>query len=171
MYNYMRIALPSMGLLFLSSLSFLSFLCSSCSTPTESHIIDVADLPLKSTDMPGDGWAETPLRVHARYMLDHAESRKEKEARRGDYFFVNWYDASPTAHSELRFHYTQAATGSRVLTRRYVYKPSGAQAGRREAEFFFIGEENAKKGNILSWRVELLVDGKLKGSLQSFLWE
>ncbi len=164
----MRIALPSMGLVLVTLVSFIS---TSCTSPTESYIVSVADLPLKSTVMPGEDWSETPLRVHARYMLDHAESRKEKAARRGDYFFVNWYDATPDKRTEVLFHYTQSVTGSRVMTRRIVYDKARPDKGTHEDEFFFIGAENVQKGNILSWRVELLVDGKLKGSHQSFLWE
>ncbi len=165
MYKFMRISLSLVGVVLASAL------CVSCTSHTNSYLIDVADLPLKSISIPGTDWSETPLRAHARYMLDHAESNKEKLARRGDYFFVNWHDITPTKHTEIRFYYTQSLTGSQVLSNRVLYNTPRASSQKREEKFFFTGDERQKKGDILSWRVELIVEGELKGHLQSFLWE
>ncbi len=150
---------------------FAAALLASCSTPTETHIIEVVDLPLKTTKLPDGGWHMTPLRVHARYMLDHAESTKEKRARIGDYYFVNWYDAQPAQRVELRMRYTQAKTGSKVLTKSVVYDKPRAQAGKRQEKFFYNGEDRSHRGDILSWCIELMVEGQVVSRKQSFLWE
>ncbi len=148
-----------------------ALLCSSCTSPKQSSIVDVVDLPLKVITAPEGSWDVTPLRAHARYFLDHAESRKEKIARLGDYYFVNWRDAHPHLPAEVRMYYTQARTGSKIQTTSKSYPAQRATRAKRESQFFFNGQRRAKYGDILSWRVDLLVNGQVVSTKQSFLWE
>ncbi len=158
--------------LFSSSLLLLTaLLCSSCTSTRQSGIIDVVDLPLKVIEAPEGSWDVTPLRAHARYFLDHAESRKEKIARLGDYYFVNWHDADPSLPAEVRMYYTQARTGSKIQTISKSYPAARPSVAKRESQFFFNGQRRAKYGDILSWRVDLLINGQSVSSKQSFLWE
>ncbi len=141
----------------------------SCSSP--SHITGIADLPLKTPAIPGTEWQQSPLRANAKYLLFNANSKKAKLARVGDYYYVNWHDGSPALPSKLVMRYTQARTASQELTRSIDYPAPRKGTGTVKAEFFFNGKERKLGGDILTWRIELYVDGKLVDSRQSYLWE
>lgn len=143
----------------------------SCSSVDRTCISEISDLPLKSVNQQGDSWAESPLRANARYILYGAESSRQKEARIGDYYYVSWYDADPDQKVRLVMHYTQAQTASQTLTRELELPPGREKKGWRKSQFFFAGEERRKKGDILSWRIELYVGGQLVDARQSYLWE
>ncbi len=149
----------------------VSLAAASCSANRQTRMVGIDDLPLKSAKMPSNSWAESPLRANANYVLHGADSQKEKEKRIGDYYYVSWYDAAPEKPVRLVMLYTQAQTASQVQT--LAMDVAAPRRGRayRKARFFFAGEERKKKGDILSWRMELYVDGKLADSRQSFLWE
>lgn len=144
---------------------------SACVGSRESRITGVADLPLKTTAVPGMAWQDAPLRANSRYLLYNARSARQKVARLGDYYHVRWYDAEPEKPVRLVMHYTQAATTSQILLREISIDAPRASRGERKSEFFFAGEERALRGDILSWRIDLYVDGKLKDSRKSYLWD
>lgn len=146
-------------------------LLGACTSYEHSCFTNVADIPLKSAQEPGTGWASAPLRSHAMYVMYGAESMKEREARVGDYYFVSWYDKEPQKPVRLVMRYTQAATGADEQRREIVYKEPREDAEERTERFFFAGEERKKAGDILTWRMELYVDGKLTDTCQSYLWE
>ncbi len=143
----------------------------SCSGTDATRITSIADLPLKTTVVPGMSWQQSPLRANAKYLLYGTNTTKQKRERLGDYYFVNWYDAEPTRPAQLVMRYTQARTASQLYTRTIDYPAPRKSAGTREAEFFFNGEERRLGGDILTWRIELYVDGKMVDSRQSYLWE
>lgn len=137
----------------------------------KSHFVHVSDLPLKETALPSMAWQEGPLRANAQYVLYGAQSNKEVKARLGDYYFVQWYDAFPTRPTRLEMVYTQALTASQKRTWVKDYtKPRGFR-GTRKTLISFVGPERAKRGDILSWRLNLYVDGKLSDSRKSYLWQ
>lgn len=144
---------------------------SSCTTYDHTCILEVSDLPLKSVNEPSRAWESAPLRANALYVLHGAESDKARRDRIGDYYFVTWYDAQPTRPVKLVMRYTQAATGAQVLTSTIDYSAPRRSAGRRTDRFFFAGEERKKKGDIMTWRIDVYVDGKSVDSKQSYLWE
>ncbi len=156
--------------LLLSAVTAAGVLTLAACTQT-TRITSVADLPLKTTGLPGMSWQESPLRANAQYLLYGANTRKQKADRIGDYYHVSWYDAEPTRPVKLVMQYTQALTASEVLTRSIDYPEPREKAGTRKEEFFFNGEERRKRGDILTWRIELLIDGKVVDSRQSYLWE
>lgn len=143
----------------------------SCSADRATHITEISDLPLRSAERPGISWAESPLRANANYVLHGAESHLQREARVGDYYFVSWYDAAPEEPVRLAMHYTQAKTASQILTRTEDLPAPRKGRAHRKAHFFFAGKERKEKGDILSWRIELYVGGKLVDARQSYLWE
>lgn len=143
----------------------------SCSVPKGSHIVDVADLPLKSASVPGMNWEQSPLRANARYLMYRANTKEQKKACIGDYYYVRWRDDEPHKPVRLVMKYTQSLTASAVQMRMVTYDEPRSACGTRKAEFFFTGEERARRGDILSWRLELYVDGVLKDTRQSYLWE
>lgn len=154
---------------------FLSALCAlltvSCSQKQVPYLVGVADLPLKSLALPDDRWQEAPLRANAQYILYGANSAKEKVHRIGDYYFLNWYDAAPEKPVKVEMLYTQALTGADVLTRTVEYNEPRESAGERKEKFHFSGPDRAKRGDVMTWKMNLYCDGQLVDSMQSYLWE
>ncbi len=156
-----------------SSILFASaaVMLGACTSYDHSFIKDVADIPLKTIDEPDTDWFSSPLRSHAKYVLYGAESRREMEDCLGDYYFVTWYDAEPAKPAKLVMRYTQAATGAKELSTERTYPTARQEADSHTERFFFTGDERRSKGDVLTWRMELYVDGKLVDSKQSYLWE
>lgn len=150
-------------------LLLLCLLPAACSS--HSYLIDVADLPLKEMETYSMDWQVSPLRAHAQYILFGAQSSRERKERLGDYYFVNWYDAEKTRPVRLEMLYTQGLTTSQVLSRTLEFKEPRRWSGSRKSFFFFNGKERARRGDVLTWRINLYVDGKLVDSKRSYLWE
>lgn len=134
------------------------------------RICEVSDLPVKSVSLPGMEWEVSPLQANAQYVFFGANSSKEMKRRLGDYYFVNWYDAEPEKPVRLVMHYTQALTGSQVLTRTAEFTEPRSSSGYRKTRFFFSGPDRQKNGDVLSWRLELYCGDKLMDSRQSYMW-
>lgn len=149
----------------------MACLLGACVSHDHSYIKEVSDLPLKTTAEPGRDWSASPLRSHAKYVTFGAKSNKELENCVGDYYFVTWYDAEPSAEVKVLMRYTQAATGADELRVERVYTEPRVSAGTRTERFHFIGDERKKTGDVLTWRMELYVNGKLVDSRQSYLWQ
>ena len=151
--------------------AFLALFAVSCTQPQTTCITDMADLPLKSTTLPGEGWKSAPLRANAQFMMYGANTQEERELRKGDFYFLRWYDAEPQKPVRVEMLYTQALTGADVLTRTVEYNEPREKAGMRREEFHFSGEDRAKRGDVMTWKVNLYCDGKIVDTLQSYLWE
>lgn len=149
----------------------MACLLGACVSHQHTHIKEVSDIPLKTTEEPGQDWAAAPLRSHAKYVTFGAKSQKELDQCVGDYYFVTWYDADPSAQVKVLMRYTQASTGADELQTERVYTKPRASAGTRTERFYFIGEDRKKAGDVLTWRMELYVNGKLVDSRQSYLWQ
>ncbi len=145
-------------------------LLAACSTVEKSYIDEVVDLPLKSVSEPSESWKMAPLRANSKYLLYGARTEAEKAGRIGDYYYVRWYDAEPAKPVRLVMRYTQALTASRELTRTVELNEPREDAGRQLTKFFFAGDERKKRGDVLSWRMELYVGGELRDAKQSYLW-
>ncbi len=156
---------------FLPIFAFCAFFVVSCSQPQTTCITNMADLPLKTTDLPGEGWKDAPMRANAQFLMYEANSTRQRELCKGDFFFIRWYDAEPQKPVRLEMQYTQALTGGDVLTRTIDYNEPREKACERRDKFHFSGEERAKGGDIMTWKVNLYLDGKLVDSRQSYLWE
>ncbi len=144
---------------------------SSCSGPDASYIANVVDLPLKTIALPGKDWQQSPLRANATYQLYGTNTKKQKRARLGDYYYVNWYDAEPTKPTQLVMTYTQAKTASQPQVRTIDYSAPRKGKSTIKSEFNFNGAERRRDGDILTWKIELKVDGKVVDAKQSYLWE
>ncbi|MBR5522323.1 MAG: hypothetical protein IKV82_02515 [Akkermansia sp.] len=155
----------------LAWLSVAAALLAACTGVSDTRITDVADLPVKSPEVPSLEWKNSPLRANAMYVFHDANTNSQRKEMVGDYYYVNWDDAEPDKPVKLVMLYTQAGTGIDVK-RREVSLPAGRErAASRQTEFFFNGPERQRKGDIMSWRVELYVDGQLKDARQSYLWQ
>lgn len=152
------------------SLCLASLLLTACQQQVV-RITSVADLPLKDTQPPAFEWQSAPLRANAQYILCEANGWRERKNLLGDYYFLRWYDAEPQKPVRIVMKYTQAKTGPEVQERVIEYREPRASRGERREKLFFNGPERAKKGDILSWCMELYCDGVLKDSRQSYLWK
>lgn len=155
----------------LSSCSFLLFSCAQ-PLPQHTHILDVVDMPLRTESLPAiAAWGQAPLRAHAQYLMYNANSSKERKDSIGDYYYVNWYDAEPNKKVEIVMDYTQQSSGSTLRQRRVELNTPREEPNERQEEFFFRGKERAKRGDVLSWKISLFLEGKLVDSSQSYLWD
>lgn len=143
----------------------------SCQGPDKSYISNVADVPLKSSALPSTSWEVSPLRSNAMYIMHDARTRAQRAGRVGDYYYVRWYDAEPDKPVRLVMRYTQARTGSTVLTSEYVLDAPRAKKGTQTHRFVFNGDVRKRMGDVLSWRIDLYVGGELRDSRQSYLWQ
>lgn len=146
------------------------FLTVSCSTPQETALLSIADLPLTSTKPASFDIEHAPVRAHNRYLLYGTNTDDERRRRLGDYYYVRWYDADPSAHVRLVMNYTQALSRSEPQQRSVEYREPRERAEEQLTRFFFNGEERIRKGDILSWKIELYCNGKLKDVMRSYLW-
>jgi len=86
---------------------------------------------------------------------------EEHEARLGQYYEVRWdlkgkeHLLAQTLNSELK-----------VISKQY---PTDVTKGK--IDFQIIGEDYKTNGRVLAWKAELVIDGKIISSKQSFLWE
>lgn len=142
-----------------------------CQSVEHSYITGVADVPLKNLSTPPTSWESSPLRANTLYLLHGAKSDAEAQERVGDYYYVRWYDAEPDKPVRLVMSYTQSRMGSTVLTAQHEMKEPRSSAGTRMYRFAFNGPVRDRLGDVLSWRVELYVDGQLRDSRQSYLWQ
>lgn len=142
-----------------------------CRSVEHSYITGVADVPLKTTESVSTSWETSPLRANTRYLLYGANTNKERVARLGDYYYVRWFDAEPDKPMKLVMFYTQARTGSTVLTSEYVVNEPRESKGNHMYRFAFNGDVRRQLGDVLSWRVDLYAGGLLRDSRKSYLWQ
>lgn len=142
-----------------------------CRSVEKSYISGVADVPLKTTENVSTSWETSPLRANSRYLLHGANTNKERVERLGDYYYVRWYDAEPDKPMKLVMLYTQARTGSTVLTSEYVVNEPRESKGNHMYRFAFNGDVRRQLGDVLSWRVDLYAGGQLRDSRKSYLWQ
>ncbi len=143
--------------------------CSSCAS--KSYLESITDLPLKTITLPDMNWQRSSMRANAQYALYGANSGKERRSRLGDYYYVRWYDATPQLPTRVEMLYTQAGTASKVLSRVRNYPAPRSGRGRHKILFDFNGPQRARLGDILSWRINLYVNGEQVDSRHSYLWQ
>lgn len=117
----------------------------------------------------GAGSTDRSIAFEQRRRLWGAISNSERQARYGKYFVVDWKapegNAAPVV---VRFEYRQQKTGATVHSMEQTV--SGAQ-GEVFTEFAVVGEAWATNGEVTSWRLSLLVDGRPVAGQPSFLWD
>lgn len=95
-----------------------------------------------------------------------AVSNYDRSERYGHYFNVWWTSKTP-ADVTVRIEYRQQNLGSHVQAKELHYP---AANGTTETKFTIIGDEYKQDGKVNAWRILLLVDGRVVGLRQSFLW-
>lgn len=97
-----------------------------------------------------------------------ATTRLEQDALRGSYLNFYWWNHGPRQDVTIRLEYHQAGLGNEVLAREISYPQ---MQGSRTSVFKIIGDDYLENGRVTSWRALLIVDGKIVGLTQSFLWK
>lgn len=86
--------------------------------------------------------------------------------RNGNYFRFFWR-SRVSADVTVRFEYRQAGLSNYVMAKERYYP--GAR-GSKKSSFEVTGDEFLENGRVTSWRVLLIVDGRIVGMRQSFMW-
>lgn len=104
------------------------------------------------------------VRGDQNFVLYGRVSDKERDLSEGIYYVVRRRDVDREA--TVRFSYQRAGTGSKMMVKT-VKLPEGV----KRHEFTFVGEDFKKDGKVLAWKAELIEDGKVVSSKQSYMWE
>jgi hypothetical protein len=86
--------------------------------------------------------------------------------RYGNYYTFFWR-ASDRADVTVRLEYRQSALGNYVMAMERYYPQA---KGSYRSEFNTAGDEYLESGRVTSWRVLLIVDGRIVALRQSFMW-
>ena len=97
-----------------------------------------------------------------------ATTKLEQDALRGSYLNFYWWNHGNPQDVTIRLEYHQAGLGNEVLAREISYPQ---MRGSRTSVFKIIGDDYLENGRVTSWRALLIVDGKIVGLTQSFLWK
>ncbi len=154
-----------------ASLCLLSLLLTACTSYNKTQLLEIVELPVKTTRDYDWSWHNSSLRAHSKYIFFGANTSKERRARLGDYYFVSWYDNDPTQDITVHMYYTQSASGSKILARTQTIPAPRDSKGTHKVEFFFTGAERAQRGDILSWKMDIYAGNTLLDSKQSYLWQ
>lgn len=122
-----------------------------------------------------DFYDETPLPVNQSEPVNFEQRRltwgavdaMEERSRYGNYFTFFWR-ATRREDITLRLEYRQAALGNYVMAQERYYP---AARGSFISHFQITGDDFLEFGKVTSWRVLLIVDGRIVALSQSFIWK
>ena len=103
-----------------------------------------------------------------KYYMWPATTQLDQQALKGNYFNFYWRNVGQPSEVTVRFEYRQANLGNYVMAREKTY-PS--VKGSKKTQFTVIGDDYLENGAVTSWRCLLVVDGKIVGLTQSYLWK
>lgn len=87
--------------------------------------------------------------------------------RHGTYFSFFWRNAK-RSDVTIRLEYRQAALGNYVMAQERSYTDV---QGSHKSTFEVTGDEFLESGQVTSWRVLLIVNGRIVAFKQSFMWK
>ena len=167
-----------------TSLAFalLSLACSSCSTPPvpATKLEKAAVLPLELNDDyqfrkikqsffnadPAPVTQSEPVLFERQRMAWGALGGFQLGQRYGNYYTFFWR-TSERADVTVRLEYRQSALGNYVMAMERYYPEA---KGSYRSDFNTAGDEYLESGRVTSWRVLLIVDGRIVALSQSFMW-
>jgi hypothetical protein len=107
-----------------------------------------------------------PVLFERQRMRWGAVDQYQLEERYGNYYTFFWR-ASERADVTVRLEYRQSALGNYVMAMERYYPQA---KGSYRSEFNTAGDEYLESGRVTSWRVLLIVDGRIVALRQSFMW-
>ena len=96
-----------------------------------------------------------------------ATTKLDRQALTGNYLDFYWWNHGQPADVTVRLEYRQANLGNFVMACEKSY--TGVK-GSTKTQFTIIGDDYLENGPITNWRCLLIVDGKIVGLTQSYLW-
>ncbi len=108
-----------------------------------------------------------PVNIEHLRLAFGAITRVDTLERLGNYFTFFWR-ATREADVTLRLEYRQASLGNYVMAQERYYP---AEKGSFESDFTVIGDDYSEFGEVTAWRALLIVDGRIVGLRQSFMWK
>jgi hypothetical protein len=96
-----------------------------------------------------------------------ATTQLDKQALTGNYFNFYWWNHGQPADVTVRLEYRQANLGNFVMAREKSYT---AVKGSVRTQFTIIGDDYLENGPVTNWRCLLIVNGRIVGLTQSYLW-
>ncbi len=96
-----------------------------------------------------------------------AVTQAQLESRKGHYFTVNWANKGAAADLILRMDYRQSHTRDKVTTLEIPYK---AIEGGVKGHFSITGAVYKEFGDVNSWRISVVRNGKIVAQTRSFIW-
>ncbi|HEY5705619.1 MAG TPA: hypothetical protein VIS96_08610 [Terrimicrobiaceae bacterium] len=164
------------------ALTLLSLAFSSCSTPPgpATKLEKAAVLPLQLNDNyqfrkvqqfffnadPVPVTQSEPILFERQRMAWGAVNRFQLEQRYGNYYRFFWR-TSERADVTVRLEYRQSALANYVMAKERYYPQA---KGSYRSDFDTAGDEYLESGRVTSWRVLLIVDGRIVALRQSFMW-
>lgn len=102
-----------------------------------------------------------------KYWNHGAISAKDREARLGNIFVINWQNDGHPGDLTVRLDYRQAMTREKVMTKTQEYKNFD---GYEKTVLKVVGDDYRKGGVVNSWRISIVRDGKIVAEEKSFIW-
>jgi hypothetical protein len=102
-----------------------------------------------------------------RYYMWPATTELDKDALKGNYLDFYWWNRGTPADVTVRLEYRQANLGNFVMARERSYSNV---KGSTKTQFTIIGDDYLENGPVTNWRCLIIVDGKIVGLTQSYLW-
>jgi hypothetical protein len=90
----------------------------------------------------------------------------EVAKRHGNDFIIFWR-TSKESDVTLRLEYRQAGLGNYVMAQERFYP---AARGSYRSTFQVVGDDFLENGRVSAWRALLIVDGRVVGLSQSYMW-
>lgn len=110
---------------------------------------------------------EQSLDYEFKYFNHGAVTKAQKEGRKGHYYVVTWSSDNEPGALSLRFDYRQKNTREKVTTIEIPYQNA---KGTLKGTFSVTGDSYRDNGDVLSWRVSVVRDGKIVAQSKSFVW-
>ena len=107
------------------------------------------------------------INFERRYYMWPATTQLEMDALRGNYLNFYWWNHGAPADVTVRLEYRQANLGATVMAREKSYS---AVKGSVKTQFSIVGDDYLENGPVTTWRCLLIVDGRIVGLTQSYLW-
>jgi hypothetical protein len=107
------------------------------------------------------------LKQEYRYFYYGAVTEAQRTARRGHYYIVAFHNDGEAADVTVRMDFRQLSSRDKVNTLEAVFKNFKGDGKQR---FVIAGELYQAYGDINSWRIALVKDGKIVAEKKSFVW-
>lgn len=142
-------------------LAALAFILVSCS---ETETLRVRQFHLRENKATN---GNDFIRAEMNRRLYGAVSLEEREARKGQYYDINWSGLSGSKPVKVIFEYRQVISGADV--KRMVKTMPPSDDGQLEIQV--TGEAYQRGGRVVAWRVTLFDGGQSVAQKQSYLWD